>query len=220
MRKSKKKVSSKNLLMIFSILLVGVLSLTIVYAALATTLNISGSGSVNAADWSFELKKMENICPSLSGMPDEIKCDDFYIHTDGATLESSGVIDGTSIKDISISLTKPGDGIQIAYEITNTGSVPAVFSSNTYSEGVFQSSTNNESDIELIKNNFGYESMLGILGEKDIYTGDVLCPGESWLVAAGFVLNSDMESVVSSKITISNLGTEFVFTQGDDSLCD
>lgn len=55
------KINRNKLIIVFSIIAVGIIGLSIAYAALSTTLNITGSGSVNAAGWGLEIVKFSEF---------------------------------------------------------------------------------------------------------------------------------------------------------------
>lgn len=105
--------SKKFLMIVLGILLISVFGLSIAYAILNVTLNISGSAKVTSADW-------------------DISIDNVSIVTDGsAEVLTPPTIDGTEISDFSVSLTKPGDAVFITFYVTNNGSVDAKYVNNT-----------------------------------------------------------------------------------------
>ena len=105
--------SKKFLMIVLGILLISVFGLSIAYAILNVTLNISGSAKVTSADW-------------------DISIDNVSIVTEGsAEVLTQPTIDGNEIKDFSVSLTKPGDAVFITFYVTNNGSVDAKFVNNT-----------------------------------------------------------------------------------------
>lgn len=105
--------SKKFLMIVLGVLLLSVFGLSIAYAILNVTLNISGSAKVTSADWDISI---ENVS----------------IVTDGsASVLKEPVIDGTELKDFNVSLTKPGDAIYITFYVTNNGSIDAKFVNST-----------------------------------------------------------------------------------------
>ena len=57
----------KTLYLILSVVLVSVFSLTIVYAALSVTLNITGNSEVVASSWDIHLENVKVTSGSVSG---------------------------------------------------------------------------------------------------------------------------------------------------------
>lgn len=105
--------SKRFLMIVFGILLISILGLGIAYAALTTTLNIVGSAKVTAADWDISITNVSIV-------------------TEGsAEVLVEPVIDGSELKDFSVSLTKPGDAVFITFYVTNNGTVDAKFVNST-----------------------------------------------------------------------------------------
>lgn len=105
--------SKKFLMIVLGVLLLSVFGLSIAYAILNVTLNISGSAKVTSADWDISI---ENVSIVTEG---------------SASVLKQPVIDGTEIKDFNVSLTKPGDAIFITFYVTNNGSIDAKFVNST-----------------------------------------------------------------------------------------
>lgn len=105
--------SKKFLMIVLGVLLLSVFGLSIAYAILNVTLNISGSAKVTSADWDISI---ENVSIVTEG---------------SASVLKQPVIDGIEIKDFNVSLTKPGDAIYITFYVTNNGSIDAKFVNST-----------------------------------------------------------------------------------------
>lgn len=105
--------SKKFLMIVLGILLISVFGLSIAYAILNITLNISGSAKVTSADWDISI---ENVSVVTEGSAEVLK---------------QPVVVGNEIKDFSVSLTKPGDAVFITFYATNNGSVDAKFVNST-----------------------------------------------------------------------------------------
>ena len=120
----------KKLLIIVSCLFIGIISMTLVYAALSTTLNITGTADVTASSFRVEISRAsdEEMREFVDG-DDSVKIDGNFAFYGDAKLINSGDVDGDSVKNIKISVTKPNDAIGGIYKITNTGSIPVEYSS-------------------------------------------------------------------------------------------
>ena len=87
-------------------LLVAVVGLSVAYAALSTTLQITGQATINSASWNVQFA-------AGTGTP-----------VGGATA-TTPTVTSTSISNLSVTLTKPGDSYSYTFNIQNTGSINA-----------------------------------------------------------------------------------------------
>ena len=101
----------KVLYTILGILVLSVLTLTIVYAALSTTLNINGNAEVTAASW-------------------DIYLDNVMLSSGSATSTVPTIIDKTTAS-FSTTLFKPGDFYEFTIDVVNNGTIDAMIDSVT-----------------------------------------------------------------------------------------
>lgn len=108
-----RKIKGKDFLMI--ILITCLTSLSIAYATISTTLNITGGLTVKAHDWNihFENLEQENISGSNSA---EI--------VSAAAIET----DTTRISGLAVKFKKPGDSVSYTFDVTNAGGIDAQIS--------------------------------------------------------------------------------------------
>ena len=99
----------KTLYMILGIVMVSVLTLTVVYAALSTTLNINGNAEVSAVNW-------------------DIYLDNVQLNSGSATTNVPTITDKTTAS-FTTTLTKPGDFYEFTIDVVNDGSVDAMIDS-------------------------------------------------------------------------------------------
>lgn len=99
----KKKSGKKVVLSLLALLL---LTITVGYAALSTTLNINGTSKINNATWDVHFANLIVTSGSVSA-------------TKAATIDSA-----TSI-DYNVELIKPGDFYEFTVDVTNTGTIDA-----------------------------------------------------------------------------------------------
>lgn len=94
---------------IFSIvaLVTLVITLTVAFASLSEMLTITGTATLNAASWNIVASK-EKATKAVGGAT----------YTDP-------VIEGTSIKNFSTTLTKPGDVVEFYFKVKNSGTINA-----------------------------------------------------------------------------------------------
>ena len=96
----------KALYMILGILLVSTFSLTIVYAALSVTLNITATADISAASWDVHLDNVQVKSGSVSG--------------------TAPTITGGTTATFSTSLTTPGDYYEFTIDVVNNGTIDAM----------------------------------------------------------------------------------------------
>ena len=105
------KTDRKTLYIILSIVMVSVLTLTVVYAALSTTLQINGQAEVSAANWDIHL-------------------DNVQLNNSSATTTAPTITDSKTAT-FSTTLTKPGDFYEFTIDVVNNGSIDAMIDSVT-----------------------------------------------------------------------------------------
>lgn len=222
MRKSRRKqIQRKQLIFVFCGILVGVFGLTIGYAALSSTLNISGSASVTGAEWDSTIEVVDSsTVSSILNLSEDAVFVENYAVVGTASLVKKPVISDNSITDLQVSVTKPNDMIVMLYKFTNTGDVAMQYDSVEVSTPVITSSSGNSADVEWANNYFDFESSLFVNnGETNIYLSvgtDVLCPGETVYMKV-VIKMLDTNTLPSSTLTISNLNAKFNFSQYNGS---
>ena len=100
----KKKSGKKVVLSLLALLL---LTITVGYAALSTTLNINGTSKINNATWDVHFANLTVTEGSVSA-------------TKAATIDS-----GKTAIDYNVELIKPGDFYEFTVDVTNTGTIDA-----------------------------------------------------------------------------------------------
>ena len=98
----------KALYMILGIVLISVFSLTIVYAALSVTLNITGSTEITASNWDIHLAN-----PTVKS---------------GSVSSNTPSISGNNLS-FSANLTKPGEFYEFTVDVVNDGTIDAMIDS-------------------------------------------------------------------------------------------
>ena len=92
-----------------------ILCISVGYAALSTTLNITGVSNIKSAKW-------------------DVHFDNLKVNNDSVTATSPAVIDATKTAvNYSVSLLKPGDSYSFTVDVVNSGTIDAMVSvvSNT-----------------------------------------------------------------------------------------
>ena len=122
MRKSRRKqIQRKQLIFVFCGILVGVFGLTIGYAALSSTLNVSGSAGVSASSWDVSINKVDarDIASAADYCRATVDCFDNYCTCGTGVLLNDGTISSTGVSGLKVSLSKPGDYVELKYRIIN-----------------------------------------------------------------------------------------------------
>ena len=104
-------INRKTLYMILSIVMVLVFTLTVVYAALSTTLNINGNAEVSAANW-------------------DIYFDNVQLNSRSATTSVPTITDSKTAT-FSTTLSEPSDFYEFTIDVVNNGSIDAMIDSVT-----------------------------------------------------------------------------------------
>ena len=175
--------SKKFLMIVLGILLVSVFGLSIAYAILNVTLNISGSATVISADWNISITNVSIV-------------------TEGsASVISEPIVDGTVLKDFNVSLVKPGDAVFVTFYVTNGGSLDAKLVSSTLSNvnyGDYHDYAINNFRVGLISP----EDTILPSGESRMFMYEI-----SWDMASTALPGNTVP------ITISNLGATILYEQ-------
>ena len=90
-------------------LIIAVLGLTVAFAALSETLTINGTASVDAASWDIHFENLTG--PDLEGT---------------GKVNDTASLSGTTISNVNMSVTKPGDSVTYYFDIVNDGTIDAV----------------------------------------------------------------------------------------------
>ena len=108
------KSSTKNILLIT--LLVGIISISVAYAALSTSLKISASGKIAATKWDVHFENL-TLVQNTSGNTGTV------IHP--AQIQANT----TQIRGLVVDLKKPGDSVTYTFDIVNDSDVAAKLTS-------------------------------------------------------------------------------------------
>lgn len=110
---------SKNILL--GVLIVGLVSMTVAYAALSTSLSIRGTATVEATKWDIHFANVE-VDEGATTIPST----DYNLGTLTAAGDSPTLIDG-----LTATLKKPTDKLVVNFDIVNTGTIDAKLSAFT-----------------------------------------------------------------------------------------
>ena len=111
----------KNVLL--AVLIVGLVSMTVAYAALITNLKIQGTANVAATSWDIHFANV------AVGSGTNLAQADYSLGT--LDPEGSSHSTGTLISGMTATLSKPGDKLEVTFDIVNTGTIDAKLASFT-----------------------------------------------------------------------------------------
>lgn len=204
-------------------LIVALLGLTVAFAALSQTLTINGNASVDAATWDIHFETPYGSDGTTDG---------------AATINKTPTFNGTSITDIDVSITKPGDLAYWVFNIVNNGTINAKISSIEISElctidsPVESCDWNNDGtvtqeDVDKVNNNISFALFYSKYNDSDpveIKVNDTLNVGEH--VEVELLIMYDKFDVINQTIepstelpkrdlTFSNLSVTINYVQAD-----
>ena len=109
---------SKNILL--GVLIVGLVSMTVAYAALSTSLTINGTANVSATTWDIHFA---NVAVDTGAGKTNISN-----YSLGTLDNSTSNTTGTAIAGLTATLNKPGDKLVVNFDIVNAGTIDATVS--------------------------------------------------------------------------------------------
>ena len=109
----------KNILL--GILVVGIISMTVAFASLATNLNISGTANTTAVNWNIHFQEWQKVAIStgLNGNTNTAVSPE----VSGLTMSDRSNV--TKVEGIAVTLNQPGDIAKYNFEIKNDGNITA-----------------------------------------------------------------------------------------------
>ena len=113
---------TKNILLV--VLIVGLVSMTVAYAALSTTLTIKSSAKVAATNWNITIDNFTEV----ANQPNHVS------GTSEVTVKEGYDTSGTTISGLEVTFKKPGDVAKFTFNIKNTGDIDAKLNSYTLGE--------------------------------------------------------------------------------------
>lgn len=113
-------MQSKTKNVLIAVLIVGLVSMTVAYAAFSTQLTISSSAKVAATKWEVKITDWTQVTVSnLNG------------GTSDATVKASPSVTDASVTGIEVTFKKPGDAARFTFNIQNHGDIDAKLNTAT-----------------------------------------------------------------------------------------
>lgn len=203
---------TKNVLL--GVLIVGLVSMTVAYAALTQTLNINGSATVQNINSSWRVRF--NTVNSGS----EIAKEQYALVQDNATSLASYITsDSTLITLPRVTLKAPGDKVTFRWIVENTGDINAIITGvNAISKG---SATYADDETLTAEQRTKFENDIRVTFTYDddtaIAVGNKLANHDSKVVKAvvEFVKTSETQTLPSKDVTFG--GITAAITYGQDT---
>ena len=186
---------------------VAVLGLTVAFAAMSKNLNINGVAEVDNSKWDVHFATSEDGSINM----DDWK-NDFLGETGNGKLTKLPTIASTTVSDFEVTLTKPGDEVDLGFVIVNSGTMNARLEDIRINEPVCTSDTN-PADAEIVCSNLKYEVtdyMFDFYDENKI--GTVIGKNGEYDYVY-ITLGYEGNQLPTDDVKISNLGVTLVYTQ-------
>ena len=192
-------MTDKTRNILIGILIVGLVSMTIVYAALSQTLSVSGSGRVQAgtATWNVHFSNLG------------------VAHTSGTAvighdLEITG---SNSLGNLEAVFSAKGDSIYYTFDIVNSGELPAKISNVVYPNLNTANYTNgSQEDQNIMKPNVQY-SLTYTSSGNPVNVNDVINSGQTVNITFTVTYKSSASSTPDNDVQIEGLVTSIEFIQ-------
>lgn len=200
-------------------LIVAVLGLTVAFAAMTQTLTINGTAKVDTAKWDIHYeyitdgeKTAKKLQASTTG------------HASVPNPETAKIDEGaTSISDIDMTLTRPGDSVSYDFNVVNAGDINAKIT--TFTKQVTPTCTGTDSDAEkaaadadLVCGNLTYSlNYVTTEGENEVLTpvaeNDTLDGGQTKKLR--LTLKYDGTTLPGNDVNLTNMTITTIYTQAD-----
>ena len=171
-------------------LLVAVVGLSVAYAALSATLEISGSATINSASWDVGFVK------------------DTY-ETTGSASFVEPTVSSTSITGYSAKLITPGDSVTYKFKITNQGSIPATL--GTVNIGNISCTGTDSAEATATCANLTYS--VTYADGTAIKVGDALDAGATKDAKITIAFNSNATTVPINAVTVNGMDVTLIYNQ-------
>ncbi|MCL2383484.1 MAG: hypothetical protein FWC79_04975 [Oscillospiraceae bacterium] len=189
---------TRKVFVIIALLLI-VAGVTVAFAALSTTLNIDGTGLIQAESWEVRYENLRS--------PATV--------TGEAVVETMPTLTATSVTGFHARLSRPGDSVRIVFDVTNAGTIPAEIGTLTKEgitfTGLATDVTDRAADEALMAANVTYT--LTYTDGAAVAVGDTLTAGQTrelWLTLS---FNSTASALPTDDVEIGGLGITTIYVQ-------
>lgn len=187
----KTKEDRSSLLMACGALLVSVITLTIAYAVLSTTLTIKGSAKINSATWNINITAGEDFT------------------TYGNAKFGYPTIKSTTISDMKVDLYQPGDGVKFPFTVRNDGSLDGKL--KEISKGTISCSSTNMTNAQKVCENISYT--IKYEDGSEILEGDVIKSGGVQFFVLEIMYNKKTDFISPTEVSIDGIDVVLLYEQ-------
>lgn len=181
----------KTRILVIIALLFAVISVSIGFAAMSTTLRINGSATMDTAHWKIRFKNLSN--PVITG--------------DASVLVAPTLSD-TVIETYKVKLSKTGDSVTYTFDVTNESTdMDAIIGTFTKQTPTCTGST---SDVNIVCPNISYELRYTSTNEL-VKKDDTLNAGETKNLTLKISYNG--ENLPENTVEINNLNIIIIYDQ-------
>ncbi|MBP3635260.1 MAG: hypothetical protein J6J17_02210 [Bacilli bacterium] len=206
-------MSNKIRNVVLIILAIALIGMTIVYAALSQTLNITSTAKVKASTWDIHFANLSEATK-----------------VGGANVTTPPTLASTTISGLDVSLVKPGDSVSYTFDVVNNGSIDAnlgTYTINTKGNGITctdSSGSTTSSNATNVCNNLIFtltyntattaaQTGTAISAGTAVAKNQKLKAGQTVKLKLTVTFNSAATSVPTSDVTISGLNSTLVYDQ-------
>ena len=171
-------------------LLVAVVGLSVAYAALSTTLEITGQATINSASWNVQF---------VEGTGTPV----------GGASATTPTVTSTSISNLNVTLTKPGDSYTYTFSIQNTGSINAKL--GTVNIGTISCTSENSDEANATCQDLTYS--VSYADGTPFTVGDALDSQATKQAKLTISYNADADTVPAQPVTVTGLTATLIYDQ-------
>ncbi len=194
---------NKDRKLVFGILalLVGIVAVSISYAAFTQNLNINGTANVQATNWSVHFANLSNGV--RNGTASEVVA---------PTIKASR----TDIGDYSVKFFTPGDSITYTFDVVNDGDYDAKIS--VLNKGTPQCDGSDSTSNTNVCNNLEY-TLKYTSNNQDVAVNDTLKKNETknMTLVLRYKSTIGQNELPTAEVTVSNLGITIQYSQDSNA---
>ena len=184
---------------ILAVLAVGLIGMTIAYAALTQQLNINSQASVKGSTWDVHFENLGAV--QKTGDP---------VITTAASLTN------TSISNLDVAFTLPGESVSYTFDIKNGGDIDARLDNikiNTKSDGITCTDADESADTDATS---VCDNIIFTVTKADgqaFNKNDILNHGDTVNAKLTVTFNAEATTVPKTKVTVDGLDAVFEYVQ-------
>ena len=197
---------------ILTVLVIGLVSMTIAYAALTQTLYIRDNQVTITTDWSVHFANKAGATDAVATSTGT------GTHT--ATVNAQPTLTATEISGLRATFRKPGDKVTYEFDIVNDGAIDATLSSATYATPTCTSSDSTVTSGTLstfCNNHINYSIVYTGTNSAPAADDDLLATSPNNIRHCTLTVeldpNTEVTDIPVGDITVSNIAATFIYVQ-------